>query len=353
MKAVFSNLSDKSFNNESIGNIKDDLGIQTIVDEAIKRGIPVENIPMEDIGNIGMLILGVPGQQIRVGGGGSYTYTEKTSHLAVRLCKDKFATKQILRKHGMPVPHGEMILSESAVIDAFHRLGGVVAVKPYDGNTGKGVRIGLTTDAQVVEAFKWARSFSAAALIERYCAGQDYRVLVCDGKVIAVSERSPPTISGNGVDTIAALIEQLNGDPRRGADKKFPMTRVEIDQDLIWNLNKVNLTLENVLEPDSSLQLRSIANLSVGASTTDRTDEIHPDNAQLAINATSIVGLDICGVDLISRDISKSYKDEELNILEMNANPGIRSHLRPSNGQSRDVAGAILDYLFPGTAQGK
>jgi len=244
-----------------------------------------------------------------------------------------------------------MVYSEFEAIDAFKQLGGVVAVKPYDGNTGKGVRIGLRSDTEVAEAYRWARSFSAAALLERYCIGRDYRVLVCDGKVIAVSERSPPAIEGNGVDSIAIQIEQLNSDPRRGSDKKFPMTKVEIDKDLIWNLSQANLTLEDVLTPGKTLQLRSIANLSVGASTTDRTDEIHPDNKQLAIIATAIVGLDICGVDLITQDISKSYKDEPAHILEMNANPGIRSHLRPSNGEPRDVAGAILDYLFPETAK--
>jgi len=351
MKPIFSKLMGNPSNNQNIPIISEDIGIQTIVDEARKRGIPVENIPMERIGNIGMLALGLPGQQIRVGGGGSYTYSERTSHLAVRLCKDKFATKQILYKYGLPVPQGTVILNEFEAIDAFHQLGGVVAVKPYDGNTGKGVRIGLTTDAQVAEAYKWATSFSVAALIERYCIGRDYRVLVCDRKVIAVSERSPPAIVGNGTDSIAIMIEKLNNDPRRGSNKKFPMTNVEIDKDLLWNLSQANLTLDDVLEPGRTLQLRAIANLSVGASTTDRTDEIHPDNKQLAINATAIVGLDICGVDLITHDISKSYKDEPLYILEMNANPGIRSHIRPTNGEPRNVAGAILDYLFPSTVK--
>ena len=351
MRPSVSKLLGVTSDNENASTFKDDIGIQSIVEEARRRGIPVENIPMETIGNIGMLALGSPGQQIRVGGGGSYTYSDRTSHLAVRLCKDKFATKRILHKNGLPVPQGAMVFSEFEAIDAFKQLGGVVAVKPYDGNTGKGVRIGLTADTEVAEAYNWARSFSAAALIERYCIGRDYRVLVCDGKVIAVSERSPPAIQGNGVDSIACKIEQLNSDPRRGSDKKFPMTKVEIDKDLIWNLSQANLSLEDVLAPGKTLQLRSIANLSVGASTTDRTDEIHPDNKQLAISATAIVGLDICGVDLITQDISKSYKDEPAHILEMNANPGIRSHLRPSNGEPRDVAGAILDYLFPNTAK--
>jgi cyanophycin synthetase len=209
----------------------------------------------------------------------------------------------------------------------------------------------LTTPNQVTDAYKWASSFSKATLIEQHCTGIDYRILVCDGKVIAVTERTPPAVVGNGFDSIQMLIEQLNNDPRRGTDKKSPMTKVIIDNDLIWNLSQANLTLKDVLLPSRKVQLRSIANLSVGSSTTDRTDEIHPDNKQLAIFATSLVGLDICGVDLISKNISKSYKEEPLSILEMNANPGIRSHISPSNGQSRDVAGYILDYLFPGSVK--
>jgi len=232
-------------------------------------------------------------------------------------------------------------------IQAAQDLGYPVVTKPLDGNHGRGVSIGLRTPEEVTAGFTAAASEGSAVLIERQFVGKDYRILAVNGEVVAVAERVPAHVTGDGKLTVAALIEKTNSDPRRGMGHENVLTKIKVDEHLLAQLAKQNLTLDSIPPVGSHVGLRQAANLSTGGTAIDRTEVIHPENASFAARAARILGLDIAGIDFVAPDITRSVRETGGGIVEVNASPGFRMHLQPSEGPPRNVAKNVIDMLFP------
>jgi len=275
------------------------------------------------------------------------TVTSQTNHIAVELAKDKELTNRLLRDAGLPVPHQILVRSEDSAVQAAEYLGYPVVTKPYDGNHGRGVTLNLQNEADVREGYRLALEEGQYAVVEKYLVGRDYRILVVGGKVVAVAERVPGHVIGDGSSTIRQLVDKVNADPRRGLGHEKILTRLEIDDQALWLLQKAGYTLDTVLPPGEIFYLRLTGNLSTGGTAIDRTDQIHYENVQIAERAIQIIGLDIGGVDFIIPDISRPASEVGGGIVEINAGPGFRMHVAPSEGQARDVAGKVIDMLFP------
>ncbi|MFP6806769.1 MAG: cyanophycin synthetase [Pseudomonadales bacterium] len=276
------------------------------------------------------------------------TITSETRHIAVEIACDKEDTSRLLRDLGLPVPEQRMIYSEREAVRAAHRIGLPVVVKPLDANHGRGVSINLETDEQIEVAFANAREngTSRAVLVESYVLGFDHRMLVVNGELVAVAKRVPGHIVGDGKKTVTELVDEVNEDPRRGIGHEKVLTRLEFDHQATRLLEEGGYSAETILAEGDIFYLRSTANLSTGGTAVDVTDIVHPDNKEMAIRAVKAIGLDVAGVDFLSQDISGSYKDIGGAIVEVNAAPGFRMHIAPSEGQSRDVAGKVMDMLF-------
>ncbi|MCE3289720.1 MAG: cyanophycin synthetase [Caulobacter sp.] len=224
---------------------------------------------------------------------------------------------------------------------------GPVVVKPLNGNHGRGVNLDLVSEDQVRWGFEQAVQHSRQVIVEQQFVGRDYRILVVGGQVVAVAERRPAEIVGDGRSRVRDLIETLNADPRRGVGHETVTTRVVIDEHLLEMLARANLDLDSIPLAGAFVRLRATANLSTGGSAIDRTDEIHPDNAAMARRAAVTIGLDVAGIDFIAPDITRSVRETGGGIVEVNAAPGFRMHLAPSEGKPRDVAKAVIDQLYP------
>jgi len=275
------------------------------------------------------------------------TVTSETRHIAVDIASDKELTNRILGDIGLPVPKQEQTYNVGECVRAARRIGYPVVVKPLDANHGRGVSIGLKADAEVEVAFEKAREHARCVLVESYIPGFDHRILVVDGEVVAVAKRMPGHVVGDGVHTVAELVDIVNADPRRGVGHEKVLTRLELDHQALRLLEKAGYTPETVPAEGELVFLRSTGNLSTGGTAIDQTDECHPDNREMASRAARAIGLDVCGVDFLTPDISRSYKEIGGGICEVNAAPGFRMHVAPSEGKPRDVAGAVLDMLFP------
>ncbi|MEM8983211.1 MAG: cyanophycin synthetase, partial [Pseudomonadota bacterium] len=277
------------------------------------------------------------------------TITSKTTNIAVEISCDKEDTHNLLNDLGLPVPHQRMVYSPREAVRAANRIGYPVVVKPLDANHGRGVSINLSDDATVASAFETARERgkSRAVLVESFITGMDHRMLVVNGELVAVAKRVPGHVVGDGKHTIAELIDIVNEDPRRGIGHEKVLTKIEVDQQAERLLNLAGLSVDSVLDDGAVFYLRSTANLSTGGTAIDVTDSVHPDNRAMAERAVLAVGLDVGGVDFLTDDISQSYKDIGGAIVEVNAAPGFRMHVAPSEGEPRDVSGKVLDMLFP------
>ncbi len=275
------------------------------------------------------------------------TVTGHTTHIAVELASDKEETNKILASLGLPVPKQELVQNETHAIRAAQRIGFPVVTKPYDGNHGRGISIRLTSDAEVAQGFLVAREHSRSVVVESFLEGDDHRLLVVNGELVAATRRTPGNVVGDGVHTITELVDILNQDPRRGVGHEKVLTRVELDLQAEKMLAKVNLTVNSVPPIGQVVYLRSTANLSTGGTATDVTDIIHPDNREMAQRAVRAIGLDVGGVDFLSKNIAESYRTIGGGICEINAAPGFRMHVSPSEGTARDVAGPVIDMLFP------
>jgi cyanophycin synthetase len=275
------------------------------------------------------------------------TVTSETKHIAVEIASDKRLTNQILSDLGLPVPRQMRVRGPNDCVEAAERLGYPVVVKPLDGNHGKGVSINLRTPEAVRTAFEKAYEFSSVVIVETFQEGHDYRILVVNGRVLAVAHRVPGHVVGDGRHTIRELVEMVNADPRRGIGHEKVLTRLEIDHQAERLLGQAGLTADSVLPAGEVFSLRSTGNLSTGGTSVDRTDVIHYDNRIMAERAVKAIGLDVGGVDFISPDISRSYKEVGGAIVEINAAPGFRMHVAPTEGRPRDVAGPVIDMLFP------
>lgn len=283
------------------------------------------------------------------------TVTSETKHIAVEISCDKEDTHNLLSDLGLPVPIQHMIYGEKQAVRAARRIGYPVVVKPLNANHGRGVSINLTTDEEVAVAFAEAQKYgsSRAVLVESYLTGFDHRMLVVNNELVAVAKRVPGHVVGDGKHSIAELVDIVNEDPRRGIGHEKVLTRLELDSQAKRLMEDAGIDENTVLPADEIFYLRSTANLSTGGTAIDVTDIVHPDNRDMAIRAIKAIGLDVGGVDFLTDDISKSYKEIGGGICECNAAPGFRMHVAPSEGQPRDVAGKVMDMLFPAGAQSR
>ena len=275
------------------------------------------------------------------------TITSRTSHIAVELASDKEETNRILTSLGLPAPRQELVRKEDDAVRAARRIGGPVVTKPYNGNHGRGITIGIESEEDVRAGFRAAREHSHLVIVENFVAGDDHRLLVVNGELVAATRRTPGHVVGDGVHTVAELVEVVNRDPRRGVGHEKVLTRLVLDEQAERMLAKKGYTAASVPPADEVVYLRSTANLSTGGTATDVTDLIHPDNRDMAVRAIKAIGLDVGGVDFLSTNIGESYKSIGGGICEVNAAPGFRMHVAPSEGTPRDVAGPVIDMLFP------
>ena len=275
------------------------------------------------------------------------TVTSRTPHISVELASDKEETNKILAGLGLPVPQQELVQSETQAVRAAQRIGFPVVTKPYNGNHGRGISIRLTSDEEVAHGYTVAREHSRSVIVETFLEGDDHRLLVVNGELVAATRRTPGHVVGDGEHSVAQLTEIVNSDPRRGVGHEKVLTRLELDAQAHKMLTRAGLTTESVPEKDQIVYLRSTANLSTGGTATDVTDVIHPDNREMAERAVRAIGLDVGGVDFLSKNITESYRKIGGGICEVNAAPGFRMHVAPSEGTARNVAAPVIDMLFP------
>ena len=313
---------------------------QSLVDEARRRGIPFIRLDEYSLVQLGY---GKYQQRIRA------SISSKTSHIGVETASNKALTGRLLADGGIPVPQGRVVKSADEAVEAAARLGYPVVTKPLDANHGRGVSLNLGSAEQVRWGFEQASEHgrSRAVLVEKFFRGRDYRVLVVNGKVAAAAERVPAHVVGDGEHTVRELIDIVNRDPRRGIGHEKVLTRITVDAQVERLLEQANKTLQTVLEPGEVLYLRSTANMSTGGTSIDVTSKIHPLNEEIFSQTALIVGLDIAGIDVISPDITKSLRETGGGVIEVNAAPGFRMHLQPSEGRRRNVARPVIDMLFP------
>lgn len=313
----------------------------SLVQAAQARGIPWLRLNQQSLVQLGH---GKYQQRIQA------TVTGKTSHIAVELASDKEETNKILASLGLPVPRQELVTSEEGALRAARRLGGQVVTKPYNGNHGRGITIGISDPEDVRAGFLAAREHSRSVIVETFQPGDDHRLLVVNGELVAATRRTPGHVVGDGEKTIAELIDIVNADPRRGVGHEKVLTRLVLDAQAELMMERVGYTADSIPKKDEIVYLRSTANLSTGGTATDVTDIIHPDNRDMAVRAVRAIGLDVGGVDFITPNIAESYKTIGGAICEVNAAPGFRMHVAPSEGTPRDAAGPVIDMLFPSGA---
>ncbi|MFA6228912.1 MAG: cyanophycin synthetase [Rhodanobacter sp.] len=310
----------------------------SLVRAAEQRGIPWLRLNEQSLVQLGH---GKYQQRIQA------TITGRTPHIAVELASDKEETNKILASLGLPVPKQELVQSEDGALRAARRLGVPVVTKPFNGNHGRGISIHLMTDEEIIEGFKAAREHSRSVIVENFLSGDDHRLLVVNGELVAATRRTPGHVVGDGERTIAQLVDIVNADPRRGIGHEKVLTRLVLDAQAGMMMERVGYTAASVPAVAEVVYLRSTANLSTGGTATDVTDVIHPDNRDMAVRAIRAIGLDVGGVDFLTTNIAESYKTIGGGICEVNAAPGFRMHVSPSEGTSRDAAGPVIDMLFP------
>ncbi|MBO9997768.1 MAG: cyanophycin synthetase [Cyanobacteria bacterium SID2] len=314
--------------------------------EALVKEAEARRIPWTQLNARAMIRFGTGVYQKRV----QATLTDNSGILGVELACDKEGTKQILADAGIPVPQGTLIHYLDELEEAIEDVGGYpVVVKPLDGNHGRGITINVQSWAEAEDAYDAAslESKTRSVIVERYYEGQDHRVLVVNGDVVAVAERVPAHVIGDGKSTITELVEETNRDPRRGDGHDNILTRLKLDRTSLQWLARQGYDAESIPNRGEVCYLRATANLSTGGIAIDRTDEIHPENLWLAKRVAKIVGLDIIGLDIVTRDISQPLRETDSTIVEVNAAPGFRMHVSPSQGKPRNVAKPVLDMLFP------
>ncbi|MBL8613490.1 MAG: cyanophycin synthetase [Myxococcales bacterium] len=310
---------------------------------SLVRAAEARDIPWMRLNDYSLVQFGHGKYQKRI----EATVTSETRHIAVSIASDKEETNRTLGDLGLPVPRQRLVRSADSAVSAAGRLGYPVVVKPLDANHGRGVSLDLKTDDEVRAAFEKAREHARSVVVEKYLAGFDHRMLVVGGELVAVAKRVPGHVVGDGAHTVAQLVDLVNADPRRGIGHEKVLTRIELDAQAERLMAKKGYTRETVLAKDEVLFLRGTGNLSTGGTAIDLTDVVHPDNRDMAVRAAKAIGLDVCGVDFITPDISQSYREVGGGICEVNAAPGFRMHVAPTEGKPRDVAGPVIDMLFP------
>lgn len=330
---------------EKVKNIlrTEELGPSTlaIIGEAKRRNIPVMKIGE---GSMFQLGYGKYGKMVEA------TISCNTRAIGVDIACDKLLTKEILSNQCLPVAEGGIVRNTLELLIKAKKIGYPITLKPRFGNQGKGVFINIKNEKEALKAYEILTKNFSDIIIEKNIFGRDYRVCVVDGKVIAVAERIPPYVIGDGFSSIRELINDLNGDTMRGEGHERPLTKIKLNDELKAYVNKKGYELDSILPEGEKLVLRENANLSTGGKAIDCTDTIHRENIEICERAARAIGLDVCGIDICCGDISKPITDGGA-IIEVNAAPGIRMHHFPSKGKSRNVAKAIVDMMFEGSSK--
>jgi cyanophycin synthetase len=310
----------------------------SIVDEAVAR-----DIPWIRLGTNSLIQLGYGINQMRF----QATITCKTSNIAVDIACNKEQTKKMLDASSIPVAKGDIVVDEEDLEATIKSIGYPIVLKPLDGNHGKGASINVTNWEDALAGLEYAKKYSRRVIVEKFITGYDFRVLVIDNKVIAAAQRVPAHVVGNGNDSIQALIAAPNKDPRRGYGHENVLTEIDVDRDTLELLEKLNYTVDSIPAEGEIVYLKSTANLSTGGTSIDVTDLMHPENIFMAERISRVIGLDVCGIDIMAANLTQSLKENGGVILEVNAAPGFRMHLAPSEGLPRNVASPVIDMLYP------
>ncbi len=310
----------------------------SIVDEAIARDIPYIRL-----GTNSLVQLGYGVNQMRF----QATITCKTSNIAVDIACNKEETKRMLDLASIPVAKGGICVDEEDLENIIAKINYPIVIKPLDGNHGKGASINVTNWESAKIGLEHAKKYSRRVIVEKFITGFDFRVLVIDNKLVAAAKRVPANVVGDGKHTIQQLIELTNKDPRRGYGHENVLTQIDVDKDTQELLVKLNYTLQSIPKKEEIVYLKSTANLSTGGTSIDVTDMMHPENIFLCERISRVIGLDICGIDIMAINLTEPLKQNGGCILEVNAAPGFRMHLAPSEGLPRNVAAPVLDMLYP------
>ena len=310
----------------------------SIVDEAVSR-----DIPFLRLGRNSLIQLGAGVNQMRF----QATITCKTSNIAVDIACNKEQTKKMLNEASIPVAKGDICYDTEDLEETIADIGYPIVIKPLDGNHGKGASINVTNWEDAVKGLKHAKEYSRRVIVEKFITGFDFRVLVINNEVIAAAQRVPAHVVGNGKNTIQELIDITNEDPRRGYGHENVLTEITIDKSTERLIDNAGYTLSSILSNNETLYLKSTANLSTGGTSVDVTDLMHPENVFIAERISRVIGLDICGIDIMAPNLTQSLKENGGVILEVNAAPGFRMHLAPSEGLPRNVAAPVIDMLYP------
>lgn len=310
----------------------------SIVDEAASRGIPWIRLNKYSLCQLGY---GANQKKIQA------TVTSQTSSIGVELACDKEDTKYLLEQAEVQVPKGEIIRTEAGLKDAVEYIGYPLVTKPIDGNHGRGITVDINSWEEALEGFRAAKEVSRSVIVERFITGEDYRILVINHRLVAAAKRTPAHVVGDGKSTLQQLIDEVNKDPRRGYGHEKVLTQITVNDLTKSIIASYGYTLETVPKAGERVILKDTANLSTGGTSEDVTDIVHPANVFMAERISKIIDLDICGIDVMTTDISKPLEETGGAVLEVNAGPGFRMHLAPSEGLPRNVAADVIDMLFP------
>lgn len=310
----------------------------SIVDEAASRRIPWIRLGKNSLVQLGY---GINQQRFQA------TITGNTSSIAVDIACNKELTKKMLEDAAIPVPSGDLVVDEEGLQSVIRKIGYPLVLKPLDGNHGKGASINVKDYETAVIGLEHAQKYSRKVIVEKYITGFDFRVLVINHKMVAAARRVPAHVVGDGELNLQELIDKENLDPRRGYGHENVLTEINVDKDTNELLGKLGYTLETVPQKGEIVYLKSTANLSTGGTSIDVTDMVHPENVQMAERISRIIGLDVCGIDIMAENLTQPLKESGGAILEVNAAPGFRMHLAPSEGLPRNVAAPVVDMLYP------
>lgn len=319
---------------------------QAILEEAVSRDIPWQRLNQHSLVQLGQ---GVHAKRIRA------TMTSNTSALAVDIAGDKELTTKLLGSAGLPVPRADAVRTVDQAVSVARRIGFPVVVKPLDGNHGRGVCLNLQDDDEVRAAFDVAREQSkrGTVVVESFVTGRDYRCLIIGGRMQAIAERVPAHVVGDGVRTVAQLVDLTNADPRRGVGHEKVLTRIAVTEAAVELVREQGFGMDDVPPEGTMVKLAETGNMSTGGISIDRTLDAHPDNVEIAEEAARLIGLDVAGIDFICPDITEPVRETGGAICEVNAAPGFRMHTHPTVGDPQFIAKPVVDSLFPPGARSR
>ena len=310
----------------------------SIIEEAESRGIPWIRLNKQSLCQ-----LGYGSNQKRI----QATVTSQTSSIGVEIACDKEDTKFLLEQAEVPIPKGDIIRTEAGLKEAVEYVKYPLVIKPISGNHGRGITTNINSWEDALIAFEAAKKVSRSVIVEKYVVGDDYRLLVINNKLVAAAKRTPAHVIGDGKSTVKQLVDEVNKDPRRGYGHEKVLTQIDINDLTLGILEEQGLTIDSVIPKGEFLKLKDTANLSTGGTAEDVTDIVHPHNIFMAERISKIIDLDICGIDIMTTDIGQPLPDTGGAVLEVNAGPGFRMHLAPATGLPRNVAGHVIDMLYP------